>query len=203
MPIEVRVIRAGDQDGAGRESKGDTTSQVKGARHILARRELDGASRLSRGINSGLNGASVFRPAVALCAIAARVERGGFARSPPGARKKPGGEEDAGTPPESSPREIHGHQGLAASARAPGPSVGLGRRVKGEPESLRKAAGCPWAEARRRRRARPRWPGSSPPAPPARSSPLRRPRSAPRPGGPAESIRARARAARGGPRARS
>ena len=84
VPIEILIILARDHGGAGGEPKGDALSQVKGARHIVARGEVDGSARLGRGLDGRLDGARVLGLAVALGAIAAHVERGGLVRCPQG-----------------------------------------------------------------------------------------------------------------------
>jgi hypothetical protein len=72
--IEIRVVGADDQGGAGIEAQGEATSQVQAAQEIVPRGEVDRPTRLCGRVDGRLNAASVLRPAVALCAVVAHVK---------------------------------------------------------------------------------------------------------------------------------
>ena len=105
--IEIRVVRAGDQGGAGREAQSDVISQAKRARHVLSGRKVDGATRSARGVDGGLDCAGVLAPAGSPCAKVAHIDLGGFARAPKDPRKKQWGDERTGAPQERAPRKTH------------------------------------------------------------------------------------------------
>ena len=80
------------------------SSQMGGARDVFTWWEIDGAARVSGGVDGGLDSASVRGLAVARSTIAAHVELGGVAGRPQGAQGNGCGEEDTGPAEHSSSR---------------------------------------------------------------------------------------------------